>query len=253
MYKMTGVCLLTSLLFNVAIADTVTIRADEWYPVNGKANSSQPGYMIEVAREILNENGHRLDYQTLPWLGSIAMVRKGTYDCVVGADIRNAPDFLFSKNTWGEIKAVMYTKKGNTWRYGGLSSLSNKRLGVIGSYAYSDELDQYIINNKDSHNVQVVKADKALKQNIGKLLSGHLDVVVEYDLIMEAKLAELGYTQDIIAAGEVTKGESLYIACSPNKPSSAMYVDMFSDGIAKMRDSGRLKTILDKYGLQDWE
>ena len=246
-------CLLLVITLNVANADTVTIRADEWYPVNGGEKSAQPGYMIEIAKEILMKNGHSLDYQTLPWVGSIAMVRKGTYDCVVGADASDAPDFLFSKNTWGKIKPVMYVKQGDTWRYGGIPSLSNKQLGIIGSYAYSDELDQYIANHKDSHKVQEVKADKALRQNIGKLLSGRIDVLVEFDLIMEAKLAELNFSDKVIAAGDVTQGESLYIACGPNKASSAKYIELFSNGLTKMRENGQLQSILDKYGLQDWE
>ncbi len=246
-------CLLIALTFNLANASTVSIRADEWYPVNGGEQSAQPGYMIEIAKEILSNNGHSLDYQTLPWVGSITMVRKGTYDCVVGADNNDAPDFLFSKSPWGKIKPVMYVKQGDTWRYGGIPSLSNKQLGVIGSYAYSEELDQYIAKRKDTEKVQVVKADKALRQNIGKLLSGRIDVLVEFDLIMEAKLAELKYSQKIIAAGEITEGESLYIACGPNKASSAKYIEMFSNGLLNLRKSGRLKSILDKYGLQDWE
>ena len=253
MMKVISVYFLMALTLKLAMADTVSIRADEWYPVNGAEKSAQPGYMIEIAKQILNKNGHSLDYQTLPWIGSITMVRKGTYDCVVGADESDAPDFLFSQNTWGKIKPVMYVKKGNTWRYGGIRSLLNKQLGVIGSYAYSEELDLYIANNKDTDKVQVVNADKALRQNIGKLLSEKIDIIVEFDLIMKAKLAELNSSEKIISAGEVTEGEALYIACGPNKASSAQYVKMFSDGLMTLRENGQLQIILDKYGLQDWE
>jgi len=247
------ILLLLFSLFPLANSATVSIRADEWYPVNGKDNGSHPGYMIELAKEILTENGHRLDYQTLPWVGSITMVRKGSFDCVVGADINDAPDFIFTEKTWGFIKPVFYVKKGKTWKFTGIDSLKHVRLGVIGSYAYSEELDKYVSQNKDSDKVQVVKADKALRQNIGKLLSNRLDVVVEFDLIMNAKLNELGYSQDVVPAGELTSGEHLYLACGPNKSSSAKYVDMFSNGIIKMRENGTLQKILDKYGLADWE
>jgi len=186
-------------------------------------------------------------------VGSITMVRKGSFDCVVGADTNDAPDFIFTEKTWGFIKPVFYVKKGKTWKFTGIDSLKHVRLGVIGSYAYSEELDKYVSQNKDSDKVQVVKADKALRQNIGKLLSNRLDVVVEFDLIMDAKLNELGYSQDVVPAGELTSGEPLYLACGPNKPSSAKYVDMFSSGIIKMRENGTLQKILDKYGLADWE
>ena len=36
----------------VSLADTVTLRADEWYPYNGDPDAERPGYMIELAQTI---------------------------------------------------------------------------------------------------------------------------------------------------------------------------------------------------------
>jgi len=246
------VILLISLSYP-SYADVVTIRADEWYPVNGRPGAEKPGYMIEIARKILIEHGHSLDYQTLPWRGSLKMVRKGRFDCVVGADNNDAPDFVFAKEPWGFIKPVFYIKKDNTWRYRGIDSLRNIRLGVIGDYAYTEELERYIARHKDTDKVQIVFANKALRQNIGKLMSGRLDVVIEYDIVMDAKLRELGHDQDIVSVGSVTDGQPLYIACSPNKANAGEYVRLFSEGFAKMRQNGELAAILQKYGLRDWQ
>ncbi len=250
--KLVGAFLLLAIHFSVT-ADVVSIRADEWFPINGKPGTDRPGYMIELAKVILAEHGHTVDYNTLPWRGSIKMVQKGVFDCVVGADASDAPDFLFSKKAWGIIKPMFYVPTGSTWYYSGLESLKGNRLGVIGGYAYSKELDPYVAKYKGTNEVQVVNANKALRQNIGKLLSDRLDVIVEFDLIMDAKLSELGHRKDIKTAGKLSSGELLYIACTPNKISSKMYINLFSKGLDKMRKNGKLAMILEKYGLKDWE
>ena len=247
------VLVLLMLLSYGASADVVSIRADEWYPVNGKPMSEKPGYMIEIAKIILAEHGHTLDYKMLPWRGSLTMVRKGRFDCVVGADSNDAPDFLFSQEPWGFIKPVFYSKKTSHWQYQGINSLKDIKLGVIGDYAYTEALDQYIEQYKDTDKVQRVFANKALRQNIGKLMSDRLDVIIEYDIIMEAKLKELGHSKDIKSVGNMTTGQALYIACSPNKTSSKAYVEMFSSGFKKLRANGELNKVLKKYGLKDWQ
>jgi polar amino acid transport system substrate-binding protein len=53
-------------------------------------------------------------------------------------------------------------------------------------------------------------------------------------------------------ADVATEPEELYIACTPADPRGKRYADMFSVGIANLRKSGELATILDKYNLSDW-
>jgi polar amino acid transport system substrate-binding protein len=51
----------------VARADTITLHADEWCPYNCAPGSGMPGYAVEVAREVFEQAGHRLDYGLLSW------------------------------------------------------------------------------------------------------------------------------------------------------------------------------------------
>lgn len=245
--------LVFGLFSTFSYADVVSIRADAWYPINGEAGSATPGYMIEIAQTILIDNGHSLDYQTMPWERSLAEVRTGKYDCVVGATPGDAEDFVFPEESWGEFESTFYVKKGSSWRYADLDSIKNIKVGVIGGYAYSDEFDAYVAENKSSAMVQVLNANNALEQNIKKLNAGRIDTVVESHLVMKAKLMEMGLADNIVPAGALTESEPIFIACSPAKASSKIYSKLFSDGIQKLRASGQLKTILDKYGLTDWK
>lgn len=234
-------------------ADTVTIRGDKWFPMNGGPKDELPGYMIEMANEILAPHGHTVDYKTLAWEQSVADVRAGKFDCVVGAGHDDAPDFLFPGESMGKMRNVMYVRKGSDWKYTGIESLTAIRLGAIEAYTYSDELDAYIEANKNSPKVRLINANNGLAQNIKKLKAVRIDAVVEADVVMQAKLKEMGMTGEIVSAGDLDSVDDLYIACTPAKESSKTYVKLLTDGIKALRESGRLKAILDKYGLVDWK
>tara|TARA_R110001592_G_scaffold7032_3_gene39492 strand:+ start:29766 stop:30533 length:768 start_codon:yes stop_codon:yes gene_type:complete len=236
------------------LAETITIRADEWFPINGEPKSEKPGYMIEIANLIASKHGANIDYKTMPWLRSLSKVREGNFDCVVGAFTDDAPDFIFPQEEWGIIESTFYVKKGSKWRYEGVESLKSIKIGSIGGYAYGDDLDAYIEANKSSSAVQVVNANNALEQNIKKLQAGRVDAVIEAHLVMNAKLKDMGISQDeFISAGLLGEANKMYIACSPAKESSKKYTKWFSEGIQMLRDSGKLQAILDKYGLKDWK
>jgi polar amino acid transport system substrate-binding protein len=241
------------LLSTLSHANTVTIRADEWYPINGVPDAKKPGYMIELAQVILAKHGHTVEYRSMPWERSLKEVRRGSFDCVVGAYKEDAPDFIFPDVAWGSIESSFYVKNETAWRYTGIDSVKKVVMGSIGGYAYSEELDKYIEQNKGKGKVQVINANNALEQNIKKLLKGRLDTVIESHLVMEAKLKSMGATDKVKSAGILVKAENMYIACSPAKSTSKEYAKLFSEGIKELRASGKLKEILDKYGLKDWQ
>jgi len=237
--------------FSVSHAETVTIRADAWYPVNGQPGSDRPGYMIELASTILAGHGYSVDYQTMPWERAVDSVRKGKYDCVVGAFRGDTPDFVFPRENWGRFATWFYTRAGNPWRYTGLDSLRKQTIGIIGGYAYGDALDNFIQQN--SSRFHALKGEAALENNIEKLLAGRISVIAEAPLVMNAKLKELGLQGKVRPAGRLNEGEAVYIACSPAKPRSRRLVDWFDAGIKALRRSGELAKILAKYAMTDWK
>ncbi len=254
MSKLIRYCILTLGFLTVSCqAEVISIRADVWFPINGEPNSSAPGYMIELAQKIAATSGHEVDYKTMPWERSVAQVREGEFDCVVGAYKEDAPDFIYPDTPWGIDESFFYTKKGSSWQFKGISSLDSVKIGSIGGYAYDDALDAYIEANKSTSKVQVINANNALENNIKKVIAGRIDATVESKLVMSAKLKELGLVQDIVPAGRLGTPTEMYIACSPAKASSKNYVKLFTEGTHKLRQSGELKTLLEKYGLEDWQ
>ena len=255
-YRNTLGALLLITLFShnsVQAAEVLSIRADSWYPMNGEPGTAKPGYMIELAQTIMAHHGYQVDYQLLPWKRSLKYVNQGREDCVVGAYKADARELLFPEEPWGVDQVDFYVKKGNGWRYQGLESLQGITVGLIGGYAYEEEFNALVKRSNDKDRFQAINEDNALELNIRKILRGRITATVESVYVMNAKLEELGLTQDIVSAGTLTSGELMYIACSPKRPSSKQYLRWIDEGTQRLRRNGELQKILSRYGLTDWK
>lgn len=244
---------LASLVSTESTAAAITIRADYWPPFNGDPENVKTGYMIEVLREIFVPLGQTIDYRMLSWDESLEAVRKGTFNAVVGANRDDAPDFVYPAEPLGLSGTGFFVKSGNPWKYEGIESLRKVRLGVIEAYSYNDELDAYIKTNRKSAQIVESSGDTALAALIKMLQTGQVDVVVEDPNVMMFNLMDMKVPAgEVIARGMTAEKEELFVAFSPALPASKAYARQFDEGIRKLRNNGKLRQILSRYGLSDW-
>ncbi|MGD8429107.1 MAG: transporter substrate-binding domain-containing protein [Ectothiorhodospiraceae bacterium] len=234
-----------------AADNVITIRADSWCPMNCEPGSDRPGYMIEMAHAIAADAGYRVDYRILPWQRALRAVRKGRYDCVVGAYRTDAPDFVFPHNPWGIDRTALFVKAGNPWRYHGLASLAGQRVGIIGGYAYGGGLEEYARAHPTLFDV--FNANKALETHLRSLMAGRITAVAESVYVMRHTLKIMRLQSSVKEAGRVGAPTPMYIACSPTSAQSRQLVRIFDEGVIRLRKSGRLAQILEHYGLRDWQ
>ena len=244
------VAIFASLFSGNVFSDTVSIRADEWFPVNGQPDSDKPGYMIELAKAVFEEAGHTVDYKIMPWERALDSVRKGDHDCVVGAYKEDAPDFIFPDVNWGLDSTGFFVKSDNSWQFTDLNSLLDKRVGIINGYAYGEDFDAFVTANPTVFSG--LGGSDALDKNIRKLSAGRVDVLVESPNVMRAKLQEMGVS-NVKQAGTLGEPAEMFIACSPAKASSQSYIKLVNEGTGKIRASGKLSSIMQRYGMSDWQ
>ena len=232
-------------------SDEITIVADEWLPYNGSPNSDNPGYGIEISTIIFEEVGHTVTYITMPWNRAVQSTRNGDYNAVIGALHEDTPDFLFPEEEFGYSINGFFVSATSNWKFYDLNSLLDQRIGIIKSYSYGEELDFFLQNHTD--NTEIIYGENSLEKNIRKLLFGRIDVVIEDRNVINLKLKEMGITKEITLAGLYDKGENVYVSFSPVNPKSSEYTQIFSQGIRKLKDSGELAVILNKYGVVYWK
>lgn len=235
-------------------ADIISVRADPWCPYNCNPDDEYPGILIEIAKAVFAKAGHEVDYQILNWARAKREVQAGLINGIVGMtkDEETIPLYVFGENEQAISQMCYFILAGNDWTFESVSSLETQVLGVINGYGYYAELDEYIEANSDTTRVEAVAGDDPLVPNIKKLLRKRVTVLIEDRLVMEFTLKELGVSDQVKNAGCVDFLDNVHIAFSKELPKSEEYAKMLSDGVAALRASGELQTILDHYGVKDW-
>lgn len=95
--------------------------------------------------------------------------------------------------------------------------------------------------------------DDPLKDNLRLLVGGSLDVVVDATAVLAFTVNKMGIKDKVAVAGSGGAPLKMFIAFSPADPKAKDYADILSAGTAALRNSGELKKLLAKYGLQDWK
>lgn len=239
---------------NSLVDNSILLTADAWLPFNGVSGSGPEGYMIEIARNIFEENGIQINYINVPWPRAISGTMEGMFNGAVGASRGDGEDLIFPQEELGRGYLAFYIYKDTNWKFTGEKSLFDKSLAVINSYDYRPWLGKYIKENSDnSEKIQIMSGETPLDQNIRKLISGRVDVVVGNESSIRYAAQKMGVLDDIKSAGYDDKVAYLYIGFSPADENSPYYADLLSEGIIKMRTDGSLDGILNRYGLFDWK
>ena len=248
------VVLLTLTYPTVVRSETITLVADEWPPFNAAPNSSEEGFMVDVARLIFGNEAIEVSYELLPWRRAVEMTRKGTYIGLIGASKTDAPDFVFPSEELSCNILSFYVRKDSSWSFRKQSDIEKVSLGVIAGYDYRQWLLEYIQTHKnDMLKIQVMTGNNPLNRNIQKLLSNRIDAIVDNEAAILYVARQMGVTKMIKLAGYGTEVAKIYIAFSPNNADSQKYAEILSTGIVQLRRNGQLSEILSKYGLKDWK
>lgn len=232
--------------------DQLTFVADQWMPFNGAPGEDREGYVVEILRAALAENGQAVRYETMTWKRALDVTRRGQADAVIGAEVSDAPDFIFPQEEVGRYRTTFFTRADNDWRFTMKDSLTGQQIGVVREYSYPDWLNAYRQSHADQFDV--VFGDEPLLTNLRKLLAGRIDVVPSnpYSLGWLAQQKGLG---DQIRKAGLIPGDTdavIHAAFSPANPESRVRAEALSKAIRSMRADGRLQAILSRYGIDDW-
>jgi polar amino acid transport system substrate-binding protein len=249
----------------------VKLQADVWCPFNCKDTDKDPGYMIEIAKAAFDTIKVDVEYKNLSWNKAIDEARKGVTNGIVGSAVTDAPDFIYPAVPLGRTKNCFFTLPDSKWTFTDSESLKKVRIGVIEGYTYGEPFEAYVSaylaekekdpkakNKKDmdmNSLVQTVPGDQSLALNIKKLSAkpSRIDAFVEEESVLKNHLYSKGLPETTYRNAGCLKPDNVSIAFGPKDPKGKEYAKLLSDTVSAMRKDGRLKKILDKYGISDWD
>ncbi len=252
---MKEILLLASIFYwffiSVSHADTITLVADDWCPINCEPSSDSPGYVVELAIKIFSDAGHQVKYQYLSWNRALAQVRAGKFNGAIAATPEELPEGIFPIEELGYYGNYFIQNKGSEWHYTSVDSLAEVDLAVIQGYNYGENLNEYIKANPTK--ITDMGGNDVVRRNLGMLMKGRVDVYLEDRNIAFYTAKNMGILDEIEVAGTEGTPIALYIGFSPAIKQSKQYAQILSEGMRRLRKNGQLKKILDKYSVLDWK
>lgn len=241
---------------------TVSLQADVWCPFNCKVGAEHPGYMIEIARIAFASIDTEVDYQTISWTRAIALAREGKINGIVGASTSDAPDFVYPAVPLGVLNNCFYTMPDSKWTWKDVKSLDEVKVGIIKGYSYGEPFDEYIKAQEKlqeekkgqglSEKIQSIPGDQALGSNIKKIQAKRIDVFIEEQNVLKSYLFANKLPENSFRNAGCIAGDNVFVAFGPSDPKGKEYAKILGDTVTAMRKDGRLKKILEQYGLKDW-
>jgi polar amino acid transport system substrate-binding protein len=235
---------------------TITVAADKWCPYNCAENDKKPGYIIELIRKALEPLGVKVVYKVIPWSDAIERTRKGEFDAIVGANTGDAPDFIFPDQLQGISLNLVWVRANDPFHYSTSESLKGKKLGIVRGFSYGKEMDKFISSSiaEPNHTIMKSHSSTASEDNIKKLLSGELDVILEDKNVVQYYFSSRGMPIALKPAGNPVNLKNhqdtfVFVAFSPANPDAKLYAEALSKAVVTMRDNGELTEILANYGM----
>jgi polar amino acid transport system substrate-binding protein len=209
------------------------------------------GYLNELAAAILAADGSALHFVATSYLRGIEMVSSGQADLLVGIAREDAPTLVYPELEQGITGHTFFVKAGNPWRYRGPDSPAElAKIGAMQGYDYA-EFNAFIARNP--HKIELLPGVHRTRRTIQRLIAGRVDAIIADANVIEFQLKRMDRVGALVPAGSLAAMQSVYIAVSPQLPAARELAQRLSRGTARLRESGELAAILQRYGLRDWK
>jgi polar amino acid transport system substrate-binding protein len=249
-------CLFSLCVFvraaQAASAAPIIVASDEWCPYNCGEDDPREGYAVDILREIFEPAGIAVDYRVMGWERAVEEARRGHATAVIGATADEVEGFVLPEETIGEDFFAFFVKKGDPWRYLGPESLLGKSLGIPAGYSLIPEIEAFGKSHEKEIDLYRAGREMPARHNLELLVEGRLDIVADDAQVVCYLAHVMGIAEIVEYAGYDGDHADLYIAFSPSDPRSARLAVLFDKGMKNLRETGRLQSILDRYGLTDW-
>lgn len=230
-------------------AAPLRIRSDRWMPFNGAPGTdAQPGYVLELLQEVFGSDA--LDYQNLAWDASLGACRGGQIDAVIGANEKESQGLVHGEESISEVKFAVFLKKATHFSFQSLASFKGHKLGAVAGYSYWVNMDDMIRANPAD--IVFLDQNNAAEDGIGRLLRGDIEFYVEAVPVFFWTAKKAGVDTNQFRMVAIQSGDPSFVSfhADENGRRRALQLD---EGIRRLRANGKLRAILDKYGLTDWK
>lgn len=224
-----------------------------WCPLSCEAGQGRDGFSVDIARAALAREGIRMEYANLPYNRALAEVRKGgAADAVLPAMRDEAPDFIFATEPAAILQYCFYVEQDNPWRFKGIESLEGVSFVASAGYRYGEAIDAHIARH-EGEAVSLLTGELLPNRMIRMVLAKRVDAMLDDVSLVGHALGSTPERDRLQQAGCLSETFPSFLAISPTRPDAEVFTRKFDRGLQALRESGELRRILTRYGVEDWD
>ena len=233
--------LILGLIFSVSAFSQegfMQLASDSWPPFTSDYGGK--AYSTELVSEALKRIDYSDETTYINFESVIPGIQDGMFDGSAALwRTEEREEFILFSDPYLQNKLLLVGQKGADVSATSLSELSEKRIGVVGTYAYGEEVD---------YATEVVFiSGRSDQENLEKLLAGELDYILIDELIIQYELTyHSEEVEENLEVGELPLfTKSLHFGLSKSYPNAEEIMKQFNNAIFEMISDGTYNEILE--------
>lgn len=234
---------ITTFMFSVIEANTVTLSTLEWEPYIGKNLESQ-GYVYEIIREAFKRSGYEVKIEYYPWMRAVKMSDDGLVDGYFPeyyAESRK--DYAYFSEPFQGGPVGFFKLKSNPAKWSTLDDLKPYSIGVVRDYVNEEKFDNSDFLRKEEANDD--------ETNFRKLIGRRVDLIVadKYvgEYLLRTKFAKDASSVEFMSPELVE--HNLYLCISRKTENAQEKINAFNKGLQAIKNDGTYNSILTKHNI----
>ena len=232
----------------------LTIGFDIWEPYQFIDIGEQDrGLDIDIAEATAELMGCELEFQQATWVDLLYDMQSGDVDLLMGASkTAERETYAYFSQGYRDEHFVLFVREEDQRQYSDMSLIdileSDKRIGIVDSYYYGDEFQEYYIQRRDDDSGNGAEFVSAMmgEFNLVRLLDHDIDGFLEDRVVGHSLIRRKGLSEYIAPADIELSSGSVYVMFSKESTDEDL-VETFNQALDELRESGEYEQIMSRY------
>jgi polar amino acid transport system substrate-binding protein len=246
------IVVLIAFSFWIVLVSPGAVRAAQYYfvtldypPLEFKSERGRiEGAAVELVIQIMNQLGHSVSIEVLPWTRAVKMVRHGMADAIFTI-FKNPERELFldySNEVLIPQMVALYVPKTRRIAYdGNLETLARYKIGVVSTISYGRRFDS-------ARRMLKVESTASLEQNFAKMARGRIDLVISNVFSADLAISQMHIGEKIERLEPPVETVPSYIAFPRVKDNTQLRIN-FDHKLMESKTNGSYDRILRKWAI----
>lgn len=207
--------------------------------------------MVDIAREIFEAAGMRVDYRVVNFAVMRRMAHDGSATALPGVASDMDGAVRLPELAQGNSANAVAMVRGLDFTFNDPEDFTPFRLGVIKDYDYGGALQAYVERNHDNPDRITVLSGfgySHLVQGLRMLTSGRMDMLLDDHNVLRWQVRRMGLDHKVETV-PLRDDADLFVGFSANDPRAPALARLMTEGTRRLRETGRLAAIMRQYGL----